>query len=233
MSEGADPSRRAHWEQIDAARYHERTGWYGDSVDAEVVAEFLSERSGLLLDLPCGSGRLNAVIRQRAPTIGADISRPMLRFAAKDPEFRGVRSDVFNLAFRDSAFSSVVCLRLSFHYPDLTSLLRELSRVTRPGQQILFDTLNRYSVRWLIAGLYNLYRGQRATRVVFRSREQVEQAIRAAGLVTVRHPSRYLLPTRMYRILPCWLCRLLDRVERWAPAPLRVLTFWSVSKPPS
>lgn len=222
-------ARRDRWADVDATYYHGHTGGHADQSDARIVDAFLHGCQGLALDLPCGSGRMAAVMRRRLPTIGADYSPAMLGFAAADPDFRGLRADAFNTPFADRTFGAVVCLRLIFHYGECVGILRELGRITAADGRILFDSLNRPSLRWLLARPYNLLRGQRSTPVVFRTPREMEGLIAAAGLRVVDRRARYLLPTRMYRILPSWLCRALDRLERWVPARFRGLTFWTVA----
>jgi 2-polyprenyl-3-methyl-5-hydroxy-6-metoxy-1,4-benzoquinol methylase len=173
---------------------------------------------------------MNALMRNHLPTIGADFSPAMLRFASRDPRFVGVRADAFNMAFQSESFTTVVCLRLIFHYEDCGDVFRELRRVTVPGGRILFDTLNRYSLRWLVAMPYNFYRGRRDTAVVFRTPKEVQQLIQAAGLQLIDWESRYILPTRMYRVVPSWLSRILEKAERLVPRPLRVVSFWVVER---
>ncbi len=224
--------RRDRWSAVDAAYYHSHTGGYADTVDAEIVTEFLSRCQGLALDMPCGSGRNTGALRRLLPTVSADYSPTMLSFAAAEPEFRGVRANAFETPFADGAFGAVVCLRLLFHYTDCDGILRELSRITAPGQRLLVDHLNTYSLRWCLAKPYNLLRGQRTTPVVFRTLAEMERLIEQAGLIVVRREGRYLLPTRMYRVLPLWLCRLLGKLERLVPPRFLGLTVWSLRRPP-
>lgn len=232
QTSGRGSDRRDRWSGVDAAYYHSHTGGYADTVDAAAVSEFLSGCLGPALDLPCGSGRITGAMRRLLPTVSADYSPSMLSFAKADPAFRGVRADALGTPFADNAFGAVVCLRLLFHYQDCEGILRELGRITAPGQRLLVDTLNTYSLRWCLAKPYNLLRGQRSTPVVFRTPEQMECIFEAAGLEVVRREGRYLLPTRMYRLLPLWLCRLLEKAERLVPARFRGLTLWTLVRPP-
>jgi SAM-dependent methyltransferase len=216
---------------VDAGYYHSHTGGHADTADARIVDAFLEGCQGRALDLPCGSGRMTGTLRRHLPTFSADYSPAMLARAAADPEFRGLRADAFQTPFAEGTFGAVVCLRLVFHYRDCSGILRELGRITAPGQRLLVDSLNRGSLRWLLAKPYNWLRGQRTTPVVFRTLEEMERSIEEAGLVILRREGRYLLPTRMYRILPRWLCAFLDRLERWVPPRFRGLTFWTLERP--
>lgn len=230
MNASDDIARKRRWTDIDAERYHKGTGAYADRIDTEIVVSALGGRRGLALDMPCGSGRINAIMREHLPTIGADYSESMLHFAVHKAGVTGVRVDAFRLGFRDSAFSVAVCLRLSFHYPDCREILAELARVTEAGGLVVIDSLNPYSMRRLINLPWSVIRGARAQAVVFRSRATFQRMIEESGFRVVDVQSRYILPTRAYRLLPRWACAMLEGLEGLVPSPLRVVTYWRLEK---
>jgi len=101
-----------------------------------LLARHLSVRSGaLVLDSPCGAGRLSASLARFGRCVGIDISSPMLAEARRGSgSERFLRGDVARLPFRDSTFDAVVCCRLLHHLAEpeeLASVLGELVRVSR------------------------------------------------------------------------------------------------------
>ena len=226
-----DNSRKQRWTDFDAETYQKGTGSYADEVDSEIVREFVSGGdTGWVLDLPCGSGRLYRILAEKGRAVGADYSPTMLEVAVRQPGFCGVRCDAFRLPFRDGCFARTVCLRLSFHYEDWDVILGEVARVTSSEGQILFDTLGRGSLRWLLSRPLDLLRRTGSQAVVFRSRRQVESFVHGAGLDVVVVRSRFLLPTRAYQWLPKALCRLLSWIEHAVPNRFRVVTYWQIAK---
>jgi ubiquinone/menaquinone biosynthesis C-methylase UbiE len=102
--------------------------------------------SGLVLDIPCGTGRMaNHLFENNYTVIGADISLEMLRFSRNrisDKRYDAIRCDIERLPFKDGAFDSVVCIRLMGHVPPNAriEILKEMRRVTR---------------KWLVVAYYN------------------------------------------------------------------------------
>lgn len=85
-----------------------------------------------VLDAPCGTGRLQPFLSQRASTVvSLDVSSAML---AEHPGRDRLVGSAMALPFPDSAFDAVVCCRLFHHlhaHEDRAGLLRELLRVAR------------------------------------------------------------------------------------------------------
>jgi len=101
----------------------------------------------LVLDLPCGAGRLTEwLARHGYRVVAADSSPGMIELArrrwqsltAAEPTLTGKATfhvqDVMGTEYEDNAFDAVVCNRLIHHYPESQlrqAMLRELSRVCR------------------------------------------------------------------------------------------------------
>jgi SAM-dependent methyltransferase len=123
--------------------------------------------AGPVLDLPCGTGRLASVLRERGVrAVGVDQSLAMLAHARAKGAETLVAARAEELPFRDGALDGVVSLRF-FHYlpGDLrVRMLAEMSRVTR-----------RFAI------------------LEFRYRNRVRGALRAAGRIVGMHgrPKRY------------------------------------------
>ena len=106
--------------------------------DPRLVARLLDragEGAGLLLDAPCGAGRLGPVIRGRsARLVGLDLSASMLG-AAREHGMRDlVQGDLSRLPFADRSFDVVIACRILHHLhgeDTLSPVVSELVRVSR------------------------------------------------------------------------------------------------------
>lgn len=88
-----------------------------------------------ILDLPAGNGLLADALRAAGhEVVCADINR-------ERPDYRYV--DMAQaLPFADSEFDAVLCLEGIEHLIDPVQLVRELSRVARPGATVIVSTPN-------------------------------------------------------------------------------------------
>jgi len=110
-----------------------------------------------VLDLACGSGRYMVGAGKRGMlTWGLDLSEFLLADAALNPELAGrlVRGDMRRLPFGAGSFGAVLNMFTSFGYfpTDMDNLLvlREISRVLRPGGLMLMDYVNATRVRTMV-----------------------------------------------------------------------------------
>lgn len=101
------------------------------------VVEQLTPGS-VVLDVPCGSGRLSPAFCTAGRTYGIDLSADMLREAKehKPAEYKGdfILASAMNIPLPDKSVDLAVCMRLFHHIGDPEArrqLFRELSRVSR------------------------------------------------------------------------------------------------------
>lgn len=127
-------------------------------------AEFVLDAFGDLvagrdpvLDLACGGGRyMSSADKRGLRTWGLDLSEYLLADAVKRSNLRGrlVRGDMRRLPFVDGAFGAVLNMFTSFGYfaADMDNLLvlREVSRVLKPGGMLLLDYVNASRVRTMV-----------------------------------------------------------------------------------
>jgi len=125
----------------------------------------LLQPGALALDAGCGMGEAMLQLSLRGVrSVGVDIetadllrARESLRALRCD--FDLVRADVTSLPFRDSAFTSAVCLEVLQYLDDDRACLREIDRVLIPGRSmvvsvpsrdfpVLYDPFN-----WILARL--------------------------------------------------------------------------------
>ena len=128
-------------------RYDGLADWY-DQLNAaaaeanrDPLLDLLGEAGGLCLDLGCGTGQNLQALRVGARTvIGLDYSADQLRLARgrTAPGEALVQADAAALPFADAAFSTVAALWLSTDVDDFAAVLREASRVLRPGGALMY-----------------------------------------------------------------------------------------------
>jgi len=166
-----------------------------------------------VLDLPCGSGRLEPLLAAKGFRVtAADYSRHMIAQATaayferapRGPlpgQVRFVRQDVMQTDFPDEAFEAVVCNRLLHHYPTSElrkRALREMARVTK--RVLVISYFSSFAISALKFQLENRLRGRiLSDRVPIPytelKRDLDEVGLRCTGLFPVRYglsPQTYL-----------------------------------------
>ncbi|MCB1645631.1 MAG: class I SAM-dependent methyltransferase [Pseudomonadales bacterium] len=91
-----------------------------------------------ILDCPCGTGRIDELLRERFSDItGVDGAEAMFEvYMAGNPDRKGQVADIFNLPFADNEFDWTLCHRLFHHFKndaDRTALVSSLNRVSKNG----------------------------------------------------------------------------------------------------
>lgn len=142
----------ADWYEKDFLRGHppdlETPG--GDPIGIDhALRELLDQGSGTCLELGCGTGIHAGRIRELGWTpISVDLSAGMLRHA------RGrlpvVQADATQLPVRDSCASAVTAVMVHTDLPDYRAVLREATRVLRPGGALIHIGVHPCPVGWEI-----------------------------------------------------------------------------------
>lgn len=115
----------------------------------------LLERMGLtktikLLDIGCGAGHTSAYIAQRYGSLvtGVDISAEAIDRAKAlyggEPYFdrmNFIEADASNLPFADGFFDVVLCESMLFFINDKDAVLKEMSRVLKPGGYLAINEI--------------------------------------------------------------------------------------------
>jgi SAM-dependent methyltransferase len=110
--------------------------------------DYLSLKSGRILDLACGNGRHSAEFLERGyQAVGCDLSYTLLRAGiAENGSMPITCADMRRLPFGDQSFQALVSFFTSFGYfeDERENLLaiREMSRVLQHKAPLLFDYLN-------------------------------------------------------------------------------------------
>jgi 2-polyprenyl-6-hydroxyphenyl methylase/3-demethylubiquinone-9 3-methyltransferase len=127
-----------------------RSAW----VLEELRTQF-GQRPLAVLDVACGGGFLaNAMAQAGHAVTGIDVSQESLAVARRHDPTGAVaylHMDARALAFPDGHFEVVCMMDFLEHLEDRDAVLREASRVLKPGGWFFFHTFNRTPLSWLIA----------------------------------------------------------------------------------
>ena len=111
--------------QYDQVRFSSLSGRIFNKLEKEIIKNCFQDlpRDTLILDLPCGTGRLAEVLLELGFRIhGADISAEMLQEAKKrllkyENLFETEVVDVFALTNTNRKFEAALCARVLMHFP--------------------------------------------------------------------------------------------------------------------
>jgi len=187
--------------QYDRRRFTSLRGRFGDWLDKRALAAalaYLPQEDGIILDVPCGTGRITSYVADAGyKVVAADISAEMIAVAqdrligSPVPPLGYAQADAVRLPFRSDAFICTTAMRFMGHIPSATrvQILRELARVSRGN--IIADfcvshliTNMRRRVERLLGTRDLGFKGGSTWRVV--ARDQLEREFRAADLEAVR-----------------------------------------------
>ena len=122
------------------ARYDGLADWYEERFVADApthqpgLLELLGPGSGPCLDIGCGTGRNFETIRATGRTVvGLDYSADQLQMARSRTNCPLMRADAAVLPFADESFDTVTVMWISTDVDDFGKVLREATRVLRPG----------------------------------------------------------------------------------------------------
>ncbi len=193
-------------EGYDSWRYETPRGRRRNARDLAAIGRALDEAArrgapvGSALDLPCGTGRLAPLLRERRiAASGADVAIEMLRVARRKlgPDFPVFQCSADAIPLADRALDAVFAIRFLFHLDGdgRRRVLTEMARVSR--RWVIVDIRHRYNLRWVG---WNLRRALGLLpRMQHRfSREGLREEMSAAGLSV-----RGIYPSRRY--LGGWL----------------------------
>jgi len=197
---------RAHWDSGEAARFYRAQRWSSARKrerDPRLVDRILarhldgvgrdSTAPPLVLDVPCGAGRLAAVLAAHGSYVGVDLSPAMLAEARKvdASSLALLRGEIQRLPFADGSFDAVVCCRLLHHVREpehVADVLRELCRVSRRLVVASF-----WDAGTLPAWRRRVLPGEREARRFAHGKVDLESALAGTGadVIAWRHHLRF------------------------------------------
>jgi len=121
------------------------------------AVEMLNTREGRLLEVGVGTGLSLPDYVRNLEVVGIDLSPEMLEKARERVAGGGLahvtglhEMDASDLRFPDSSFDTVVAMYVMTVVPDPEAVMRELSRVTKPGGEVML--VNHFSQREGVRG---------------------------------------------------------------------------------
>jgi ubiquinone/menaquinone biosynthesis C-methylase UbiE len=185
---------------------------------------------GSVLDLGCGTGELAGAIAAAGMQVtGCDISREMLRRAAAadpahtvgwvqlDPGWR-------RLPFEPETFDAVVAASVLEYVDEPTAVLRECSRVLRPGGSMLCTVPDpHHPIRWL-EWLLGVAARVPLVRAACNRWPRLDSYQTYLRISRQRHSSRWWR-TAAARADLFTAPGMADTADTAVPSPLRLLTF--------
>lgn len=165
-------------------------------------------RSAVILDLPCGGGRLTPAFAATADrVIEADIAIGQVLYGRSESRIATPRTwmtaSAFHIPLRDDAVDGTICVRLSHHLPtaiERERLIRELLRVSR--RFVIVTYFDHHSLKNLMRRVRRPFNAKApkmtmtTARVALLARELGARLVAAPPLSRIGSGHRYALIVR-------------------------------------
>ncbi len=118
-------------------------------IEEPIVKSVLRKfKKGVALDAACGTGRYSDFLHSLGHSVtGVDISRAMLQKARKRNSLVNfIHSSLDKLQFEDNSFDLAICTLVLTHFPKITKIIKELSRVVRNSGHLIISDINPWFV---------------------------------------------------------------------------------------
>lgn len=154
----------------------------GGGLEALLEAFLSLHPLGDVADLGCGEGELSLILARHSRTVCAvDLSTQMLDVVRNKASKANIDNlstqigDIENLPLDDSSIDLALLSQALHHSSRPTQAIQEISRILRPGGQLLLLDLHSHDLEWMREQLGDLWLG-------FES-EEIQQWIADAGLI--------------------------------------------------
>lgn len=164
FSDNVDKAEVAKFDNL-ASRWWDRNGEFKPLHDINPLrANFIDRRAAVaekdLLDVGCGGGILTEAMAQRgAKVTGIDMGASPLEVARLhalesrvEVEYHQITAEQLATE-KPAAFDVVTCLEMLEHVPSPQSIVEACARLTRPGGDVFFSTINRTPKAYALAVL--------------------------------------------------------------------------------
>ena len=212
-------------------RFSGAGGQYVNRRELDTVIQMLPDMPQTVLDVPTGTGRVSIALKEQGYHVTSlDLSFDMLQIVRRScPEaVKLTLGDAHSLPFGANSFDACICLRyLHFYSPERRSqavrLIQELARIVRPGGTVIIDS-NRWSPRHLAIA------GKQLSSVYFHCDAEMKELLTLAGLRVIHQKAMFFIAPLLYRYLPNFGIRILQKLESALPVKWRVRVFWGCRK---
>jgi ubiquinone/menaquinone biosynthesis C-methylase UbiE len=144
-----------------------------------------------VLDMGTGTGRV-ATWFKNAKKVGVDSSIAMLK-KAKKLGLHVICCDIKQLPIKDATFSRVVAIRVFIRIDDLSTLLKDVSRVSQEGGWFVFDVSNKFSIG-VIANRFS-----HEPPHTFFSKKEIEKALHQVFSGSAQIEPSFMIPRGVYQ----------------------------------
>ncbi len=124
---------------------------YEDRVERIAMRAMLPPHGKRLIEIGAGAGRLGELYLGYDEMILMDYARSTIVEArerwGRDPRFKFVAADVYALPFVDSAFNSVVMIRVIHHIVEVPRALQNIQAVIRLRGMFVFEFANKRNLK--------------------------------------------------------------------------------------
>jgi len=216
----------ASYDEMRSDAYRTCFAYSRKRLDALIDGYLPQRGDGLkVLDVGCGTGHYMARLRSRGFDVaGVDGSEEMLVHAREsNPESRLEWADVERIPFGDAEFDYIICIEVLRYLPDIAGLLKEMSRLLKPGGVVLATAASPFNLNgyYLINRIASSYRvpGLVPLKQYFHRSRSLRRRFLESGFDTARVHGVYLGPINwIEHAAPRALPRLL---RLWEPADVR------------
>jgi len=169
----------------DLLRPRKIMGWLIAELEKSAVERLLSHcRGSIILDAPCGSGKLfQRLIQQGYTIIGIDYSKEMLsRIPRTEMEgSQSLQGDLRRIPLANDSVDVVICVRFIHRIPkeNHEEVLKEIHRVCK-NHAIIYFSIRDIATNYIVALEKFLRLGDRG-RVIYLSKREIEEEIVSAG----------------------------------------------------
>lgn len=124
---------------------------YEDRAERIAIRAMLPPTGKRLIDIGAGAGRLGDLYTGYDEVILMDYARSTVIEARDrwqhDPRFKFVAADLYQLPFVDSAFDSVVMIRVIHHIVDVPRALGNIAAAMKAGGSFVFEFANKRNLK--------------------------------------------------------------------------------------
>ena len=208
--------RREHWDRVSAAKEnpHRHGADYQRLLQSHY--RFLVPEGERVLELGCGHGDLLAALKP-AVGVGADISRNMLRVAARrHPHLNFVCADAQQIHF-ERPFDVIILSDLVNDLWDVQAVLENVRRLTHPGTRLVINFFNNLW-RVPLGAVCRMGKGADFLEQNWLSPDDVSNLLKISGFEVIKNIAGILVPVDLR-----WAGRIANRF--FAPvAPFKWLS---------